>query len=112
MQLSVEKSGGVTVVGVNAEELDLSNADDFKREITPVLAETPRLVLDLSRVQFVDSNGCGAILWCLKQVTAAGGDLRLCEVNRPVRTVFEMIRLHRICEILPTREEAVKAFSP
>jgi hypothetical protein len=27
-----------------------------------------------------------------------------------VRTVFDVIRLHRICEILGTREEAVKAF--
>jgi len=110
MQLNVEKAGGVAVVSVNAEELDLSNVEEFKREVSNVLAETPRVVLDLSRVQFVDSNGCGSILWLLKQVTTAGGDLRLCGVNKPVRTVFEMIRLHRICEILPTREEAIKAF--
>jgi hypothetical protein len=24
--------------------------------------------------------------------------------------VFELIRLHKICEILPTRDEAVRAF--
>jgi hypothetical protein len=31
-------------------------------------------------------------------------------VQAPVRTVFELIRLHRICEIVNTREDAVRAF--
>ena len=40
-----------------------------------------------------------------------GGDLKLCNVNKIVRMVFDLIRLHRICEILNTKEEAVKAFA-
>jgi anti-sigma B factor antagonist len=64
----------------------------------------------LSRVDFVDSRGCGVILSFLKQVTANGGDLRICGVARPVRTVFELIRLQRICEIFDTKEQAVAAF--
>jgi len=110
MQPAVEKVGDVTVVAVNVEQLDASNAEDFCRDMAPVLQESRKLVLDLGRVQFVDSRGCGAILSCLKQLSAAGGDLKLCQVGRPVRTVFELIRLHRICEIVDTREEAVRAF--
>jgi anti-sigma B factor antagonist len=110
MQLTVDKVGDVAVVTVNVVEFDGSNADDFKQEVAPVLEACARLVLDLNRVQFVDSSGCGAILSCLKRATAAGGDLKLCNVSRPVRTVFELIRLHRICEILDSREAAVRAF--
>ena len=110
MQPEVEQVGDVTVVAVNAEQLDAGSADDFRREMAPVLADCRQLVLDLERVQFVDSRGCGAILSCLKHVSAAGGDLKLCRVARPVRTVFELIRLHRICEIHATRAEAVRAF--
>lgn len=111
MELLVEKVGDVVVVAVNLEQLDASNSDDFRRDMTPVLEDCHKLVLDLSRVQFVDSRGCGAILSCLKHVSAAGGDLKLCQVVRPVRMVFELIRMHRICEILETREQAVRAFS-
>jgi anti-sigma B factor antagonist len=110
MQIMVDRVGDVTVAAVQAAEFDGGNADDFKQEIAPVLEKTKKLVLDLGRVQFVDSSGCGAILSCLKGLTAAGGDLKLCNVSRPVRSVFELIRLHRICEILDTREAAVKAF--
>jgi anti-sigma B factor antagonist len=110
MPLTVDKVEDATVVTVNVEEFDASNADDFKQEMAPILQGSSRIVLDLSRVRFVDSSGCGAILSVLKNVTSAGGDLKLCRVQRPVRTTFELIRLHRICEIFDTREEAAKAF--
>jgi anti-sigma B factor antagonist len=110
MQLTVEKLGDVAVVTLNSEQFDASNADDFRRDMAPVLQDWRKVVLDLGRVQFVDSRGCGAILSCLKHLSAEGGDLKLCRVNRPVLGVFELIRLRRICDILATREEALQAF--
>ena len=110
MEPMVEKVGDVTVIAVNLEYLDGSNADHFRAAIAPGLKDCRKLVLDLDRVQFVDSRGCGAILSCLKHVSAAGGDLKLCRVAPPVRMVLELIRLHTICQIVSTREEAVQAF--
>jgi anti-sigma B factor antagonist len=111
MNMLTETFGDVAVVTLTEEQLDASNADDFRQSLAPVLAEHNKLVLDLGRLQFVDSRGCGAILSCLKATTEAGGDLRLCNVTRPVRTVFDFIRLHRICDILDTKDQAVAAFA-
>jgi anti-sigma B factor antagonist len=91
-------------------QFDAGCADDFKHAITPVLNETRKLVLDLAAVEFIDSRGCGAILHCLKRLNEKGGELRICQVRPFVRSVFELIRLHRICEILPTRDEAIRSF--
>jgi len=110
MQLLVEKFNDVAVVTLHEEQLDAGNADDFRQSLAPVQQEFNKLIVDLGRVRFVDSRGCGAILSCLKHATEAGGDLRLCGVNKPVRTVFDLIRLHRICEICDTKEQAVQAF--
>lgn len=110
MQLTVDKINNVAVVTVHLDEFDASNAEEFKRQMAPVLQTSSKLVLDLSRVKFVDSSGCGAILSCLKNLTQTGGDLKLCQVSPRVRTTFELIRLHRICEICDTREQAIAAF--
>jgi anti-sigma B factor antagonist len=110
MLATVEKVGDVTVVVVNVAELDANIADDFRRELAPVLKDCRKLVLDLQRVQFVDSRGCGAIISCLKQLSAVDGDLKLCQVSQPVRMVFELIRMNRICEILDIRQDALRAF--
>src|SRR5262249_8017136 len=110
MQLLVETFDDVAVIGVHTEQLDASNADDFIPEAEPILKDHTKVVLDLGRVTFVVSRGCGAILSCLRRLTERGGDLRLCRVTRPVRIVFDLIRLHRICTILDTKEQAVASF--
>lgn len=111
MELDIEQIGGAAVAVLPVEELDASNVPEFKRDMAPVLQSHSVLVLDLSRLRFVDSSGMGAILSCLRQLSAKGGDLKLCGMNRQVRTVFELVRMHRIFDIYPTQEEAVRAFT-
>jgi anti-sigma B factor antagonist len=110
MPPSVDQIGNVAVVTPNTPQLDISNSEDFLQAVQPLLDEQHRVVFDLRRVTFVDSSGCGAILSCLKRVRDAGGDLKLCEATEPVGMVFELIRLHRICDIFKTQTEAVAAF--
>jgi anti-sigma B factor antagonist len=110
MRPTIDTAGDVTIVALDVEELDANNADEFRRAVAPVLKTCRKLVLDLGQVQFVDSRGCGAILSCLKQISPAGGDLKLCGINPTVRMVFDLIRMHNICEIVNTRDEAVQAF--
>jgi anti-sigma B factor antagonist len=110
MDVLVERTGDVMVATPIAEHLDLSNSDSFRHEVISALADCRKLVLDMGRLQFVDSRGCGAIISCLKHVSAGGGDLKLCNVKPAVRSVLELIRLHRICEILDSTDAAIRSF--
>ena len=110
MQLAVEKVGDVAVVVIPVEELDASNAPEFKRDMAPALEAHANLVLDLSRLRFVDSSGLGAFISCLRKLNARGGDLKLSGMSKQVRAVFELVRMHRVFDILPTKQEAVQAF--
>jgi anti-sigma B factor antagonist len=112
MEIAVDHIGDVAIAVLPVDELDASNAGEFKRDIAPVLEANTKLVVDVSRLRFVDSSGLGAFLSCLRHVNAKGGDLKLCGMSKPVRTVFELVRLHRIFDILGTQEEAVRAFAP
>ncbi len=111
MEMALDKVDGVAVTVMPLEELDASNAGDFKRDIAPVLEANTKLVLDLSRLRFVDSSGLGAFISCLRKLNAKGGDLKLCGMSKQVRAVFELVRMHRIFEIYHTKEEAVRAFA-
>jgi anti-sigma B factor antagonist len=64
----------------------------------------------MAKVKFVDSSGLGALLSCLRQVNAEGGDLKICGLTKQVRVIFELVRMHRIFEMFNTREEAAKAY--
>src|ERR1039457_1234920 len=107
MEIAVDKMGDIAVAEVPVEELDASNSPEFKRDMAPVLQANNKLVLDLSRLRFVDSSGLGALLSCLRQLSAKSGDLKLCGMSKQVRALFELVRMHRIFDIYGTREEAV-----
>jgi anti-sigma B factor antagonist len=106
-----ERSGDVTVVVVPFDKLDLSTAGEFKEWIAPLVAEKRKIVLDLESVHFVDSSGLGALLTLLRDLTAAGGDMKLCCVERRVRIMFELVRMHRVLSIHDTREDAIASWS-
>ena len=112
MELVVNDVDGVAVATVPVEELDASNSAEFKRGVAPILLANMKVVLDLSHLRFVDSSGLGAMLSCLRQLTAKGGDLKLCGMSQQVRSLFELVRMHRIFDIQRTREDAVRAFQP
>ena len=113
MQLPVEKVGeDLAVVVLPGEHLDASVAEEFKRDIAPIIEANPRMLFDLSRLRFVDSAGVGALLSCLRRASAAGGDLKLYGMTPQVRAVFDLARMHRIFDIFSTREEAIRAFEP
>lgn len=110
MDITREKIGDVVVVTLQGEHLDASNIKDFKRDVAGSTEPNAKVVMDLGRVQFVDSSGCGAILSYLRQLKAVGGDLKLCAITKPVRALFELVRFHRVLDIFNTREEALKSF--
>ena len=110
MEIAVDKINDVAVAVVPMDELDAGNVAEFKSVIAPILQAHAELVLDLSRLRFVDSSGLGAILSCLRQLSAKGGDLKLCGMSKQVRAVFELVRLHRIFDIFATSDDAVRAF--
>jgi len=110
MDLTQEKIGDVAVVTVAAEYLDANNAREFKQQIADLIAGSPKLVLDLGNVLFMDSSGLGALLTCLRQLSGSGGDMKVCGVTKPVRALFELVRMNRILETYPSREDALKAF--
>ena len=111
MEFVVEHVQDADVVEIPVEELDASNAAELKRDIGPIVETKRKLVLDLSRLRFVDSSGLGAFLSCLRRVNERGGDLKLSNMSSSIRAVFELVRMHRVFDIHPTREAAVHAFA-
>ena len=110
MPLIAEQTGEVLTLVLAGDTLDASNSKEFKVEAAPWLSPRAKVIFDMRELRFVDSSGLGAILSCLRQLNGAGGELKLCEMNKPVRALFELVRMHRVFEIFNTREEAIRSF--
>jgi anti-sigma B factor antagonist len=111
MEIKIEKCGKITFAIILGDHLDASNAKEFKQDMTEVIEDGMVAVLDMSELQFVDSSGLGAILSCLRHLNKREGDLLLCGMTKPVRILFELVRMHRVFEIFNTREEATRVLN-
>jgi anti-sigma B factor antagonist len=110
MQVLSSEKEGVLVGKIDAKALDASNARAFKDAIKPMITPGARLVLDLSKVEFIDSSGLGALVSCLRQAHADGGEIKLSGLSKPARALFELVRMHRVFEVFNNLEEAVTSY--
>lgn len=64
------------------------------------------LVLDLSRIDFIDSSGLGALVLLAKQCNEAGVDFRVVGNARVVQTI-KLVRLEGFLHLQPDLETAL-----
>jgi anti-sigma B factor antagonist len=68
-----------------------------------------KFVLNLARVEFVDSYGIGELVRCYTAVRQAGGELKLAGVNQKVLEVLAISRLNTFFEMYPDEDAALEA---
>ena len=88
---------------VNGETSSLREAVDAQLNGSSV-------VLDLARVSTIDASGLGMMLALRKQAEAKGVGLKLMNVSKFVKQVFEITRLDTVFEVIP-RVEPLPALS-
>lgn len=74
--------------------------------------KTPKLILDLSEVQRVDSTGFGTIVTCSGKLKKAGGELRVAGAKGIVDDIAHTSNIPRIVPFHATVEEAARSFLP
>lgn len=71
-------------------------------------SDTPLILLDLKHLDFIDSNFLGALVKCLKLTLKEGGELGLCNLQPPVKSMFELTRLYNIFKIYENEAEGLR----
>lgn len=89
--------------------IDLHTSPRLKHQLTDVLEEaTPELVVDLSRVDFVDSSGLGVLVCTLKYIRVRGGSFCLVCPPGPILRLLRITGLDRVFTVYATVENALE----
>lgn len=99
MELLSETRGDALHVTVAEARIDSAVAIRFKERMRELAAGGPdRVVLDLSRVEFLDSSGLGAVVAVMK-LLEPDRRLELCCLTPTVAKVFRLTRMDRVFTI-------------
>jgi anti-sigma B factor antagonist len=100
----VQRSEERTVVTVSGE-LDAATASCLYDRLAELEMEgVTNVVLDLARLNFMDSTGLGVIVTDHKRVQRGGGTLTILP-SSPVRRLFEITGLAHCLDIVPAIDE-------
>ena len=70
-----------------------------------------RVVLNLERLNFMDSSGLGSLVSGSKLLESQGGQMRIVNARGPVRNVFQITRLDRIFPAYQDETDAIASFA-
>lgn len=111
MVVDINEKDGVLLMEIQEERLDAHNSGELKSRMLSLFEEGKvNIVINLSKVRFIDSSGLGALVSGYKNASARNGNLKLCSLQPQVKSMFELTRLHRVFEIFPSSDEAMGSF--
>ncbi|HRY28475.1 MAG TPA: STAS domain-containing protein [Elusimicrobiota bacterium] len=108
MELKIETRDGVSVITVEGK-LDGNTSAQAQEKIMPLVLPGARLVMDMSRCDYVSSAGLRVLLLVAKQTASRGGKVALAGVGDEVKDVMEMTGFGGFFKNHPSADEAVRA---
>jgi anti-sigma B factor antagonist len=98
----------ITIFDVSGD-IDLANSPELRKALLKELRElrTPRVILNMKAVRYIDSSGVASLVEGLKASRDVGARFILFGLNTTVREVLQLSKLVKIFEIYETEEQAV-----
>lgn len=108
MKLDVERKETNIIIRLSGE-LDLYTVNNLKAvlEREMEVKGIKNLILNLGKVDFIDSSGLGLILGKYKALTERGGKVVAVDLLPVVKKIFELSGLLKIIPIYDTESQAV-----
>lgn len=91
-------------------EIDLHVSPRVAESLGAMIEQRPaRVVVDLSRVTYIDSSGLAVLIEAMQNVEAYGGKFVLAGLQENVRPILEIARLDQVFIIFPHVDAALAA---
>lgn len=111
MKVKIQDYNNVTVIELQGE-FDSDVVELFKNTITDVIAKRrTSIVLDMSGIGFVDSQGLEQLLWARDYCNQNKCGLRLAGLDENCMRIMEITRLENEFDHYAELTEAVKSFT-
>ena len=105
MAWNIESDGKVLKVAVEGR-LVAAVAPNLREDVMGKLESGTNVLFDLSRMVHIDSSGLGVLVQVLQKVKAGGGKVILAALQPAPKIVFDITKVSRVFEIVPTAADA------
>jgi anti-sigma B factor antagonist len=107
LDLETSKQGDASVLTLRGE-IDVYTAPRLRQAIVDLVESGERrIVVDMEKVDFLDSTGLGVLVGALKRVKTNEGSLSIVVTQDKLLKIFEITGLNRVFAMSPTVDQAL-----
>ncbi len=101
MNTSAIVIGNAKKITIHVEKFDVSNMKEIKKSIdNEINRKNSNIIIDFSRVNFIDSSGLSVVIGTFKKLKSIRGQLRLCGLKSQPLQLLRITQLHKIFTVI------------
>lgn len=108
MKHEISEQGGTVVVSFIGD-VDLQTSPDARKVLLDCVSKGVPVLVDLSKVGYIDSSGVASLVESFQNAKKAGQDLVLVSVSDGALRVLKLARLDKVFTICGTIEDGLAA---
>ena len=111
MDIKVEKQSGINILKLPGAFRLGPAVESFRASVEQVLSDGgPKIVIDLTEVNSLDSSGIGALVRSQTSAKQKGGAIKLVNPSKIVVQTLTFVGLLNVFDVLPDNNAAVDSF--
>jgi anti-sigma B factor antagonist len=112
MKFKTTQQGGATVIHLEGNLMGGPDASTLNNKLHELVdAGRKRVVIDVARVEFMNSSGLGMLIGTVSTMKNAGGGLKIANASAKIMALIKVTKLTGILETYDTTDAAVESFS-
>jgi len=112
LKIKERRRDGIAILDMSGKLMGGPDAEAFNEILRTLMHEGVRnFIVNLERVNWVNSTGLGILISGYTTVTRAGGELKLLNVTERIENVFIVSKLSTVFRSFDDEEEAVRSFA-
>ena len=106
------QSGKIGVIEVKGSLVGGEETDELRNAVADFVEQgTKMLVIDLSKVTYLNSTAIGVLVSAHTTFSKNKGHVKLCGINKNINNIFVITKLTLVFDVYDSREEAIKSFT-
>lgn len=110
MRVKESITEGIAVLSISGKMMGGPEQATLHDKVRDLVADNIHwVVMDMGKVEWLNSSGLGLLMGCLATCRGAGGDMAVSRAARKVNSVFMLTQVIKVFETYATTEEAIEA---
>lgn len=113
MEFKEYQERGTVVFELSGNLLGDTDGLPFLESVTNYVSQKKKsFIVDLGKLQHMNSSGLGMLITAMNKVRTGGGDMVVVNPSEAIAKLFIITKLNSIFTILPSVEDGLKKLSP